>query len=544
MAKKNYLSYSREQLLEKIRQLEKLRYGLVWEEKLEDVAEQCEQQLPVLCEETSKEISLDENKPTNILIEGDNYNSLYTLNFTHKRKIDVIYIDPPYNTGNKDFKYNDHFVDREDSFRHSKWLSFMNKRLQLAKNLLKDTGVIFISIDDNEVSQLRMICDRIFNESNFVATIIWEKKFSPQNDAKWFSDNHDYILLYAKNKNNWRPNLVSRNEKQLSRYKNPDNDLRGDWASSGLDVKTYSAEYDYVITTPSGRKVKPPVGACWRFSKKKLQELILDNRIWFGENGNNVPRLKRFLTEVKEGITPLTIWKHEEVGHTQEATQELKKFEIGNFTSPKPVRLIQRILQVSTKENSTILDFFAGSGTTAQAILELNEQDGGNRQFILCTNNENQICEQVTYPRIKKVIEGYNDIKGVPANLKYYKTDFVPQVFTDNDKRVLVSRCTELLCIAENTFKLVKQSKKKNEFAVFKNNKQFTAIIYDEDAIEKCKEELLALSPKTKTVFYVFSYDHEYNTEDFHDLTIQFDVKPIPEAILNVYRKNAKLKRK
>lgn len=539
---KRYENYTKEQLIEKIKQLEKHRYGLVWEDKLEDVAEQCERELPVLTEDTSKQIITNDKLPNNILIEGDNYHALYALNFTHKRKVDVIYIDPPYNTGNRDFKYNDHFVDREDSFRHSKWLSFMNKRLRLAKNLLKDTGVIFISIDDNEVSQLRMICDKIFNEMNFIATIIWEKKFSPQNDAKWFSDNHDFILLYAKSKHMWRPNLVGRNEKQLSRYKNPDNDHRGVWASSGLDVKTYSAEYDYEITTPSGRKVKPPVSTCWRFSKERLKELISENRIWFGENGNNVPRLKRFLNEVKEGITPLTIWKHEEVGHTQEATQELKKFALGDFTSPKPVRLITKILKVATTEDSIVLDFFAGSGTTGQAVIELNQQDGGNRQFILCTNNENKICEEVTYPRIKRVIEGYSGTKEIPANLKYFKTDFVPQVITDNDKRILVNRSTELLCIAENTFELVKQSKRKLEFAIYKSDKQFTAVIYDEDLIEKCKTELEALKPKTKTIIYVFSYNHEYSTEDFENLTIRFDVKPIPEAILNVYRKNAKLK--
>jgi len=541
---KRYENYTKEQLLEKIKQLEKHRYGLVWEDKLEDVAEQCEQFLPVLNEDISKEIFSDQNLPNNILIEGDNYHALYTLNFTHKRKIDLVYIDPPYNTGNKDFKYNDYFVDREDSFRHSKWLSFMNKRLKLAKNLLKDTGVIFISIDDNEVSQLRMICDKIFNEMNFIATIIWEKKFSPQNDAKWFSDNHDFILLYAKNKNKWKPNLVGRNEKQLLRYKNPDNDPRGVWASSGLDVKTYSAEYDYEITTPSGRKVNPPASTCWRFSKAKLKELISDNRISFGKNGNNVPRLKRFLNEVKEGITPLTIWKHEEVGHTQEATQELKKFGIGDFTSPKPVRLISKILKIATNENSIVLDFFAGSGTTGQAVIELNQQDEGNRQFILCTNNENNICEEVTYPRIKNVIKGYNGNKGISANLKYFKTDFVPQVITDNDKRVLVNHSTELLCLAENTFDLVKQSKRKSDFVIYKSSNQFTAIIYDEDSIEKCKTELEALKPKTKTIIYVFSYDHEYNTEDFLDLTILFEVKPIPEAILNVYRKNAKLRKK
>ena len=196
------------------------------------------------------------------------------------------------------------------------------------------------------------------------------------------------------------------------------------------------------------------------------------------------------------------------------------------------------------KKNAVILDFFAGSGTTGHAVLELNKEDGGNRQFILCTNNENGICEDICYPRIKKIIKGYNGNQGIPANLKYFKTDFVPQVITDNDKRVLVSRSMELLCLAENTFELVKQSKRKQEYSIFKSSSKYTAIIYDEDAIDKCKETLQSIKPEFKTVIYVFSYSHEYNVEDFEDLTISFEVKPIPEAILNVYRKNAKLRRK
>lgn len=206
--------------------------------------------------------------------------------------------------------------------------------------------------------------------------------------------------------------------------------------------------------------------------------------------------------------------------------------------------MIVDVLQITTNKNSLILDFFAGSGTTGQAVLELNQQDKGNRQFILCTNNENQICEEVTYPRIKKVIEGYSDKKGMPANVKYFKTDYVPYVLTDNDKRTLVSKSTELLCISENTFEVVKQNKKKMDFAIFKNAKQYTTIIYDEDSIENCCDELVKINPKHRVVIYVFSYDHTYDELDFETLNFKFDVKPIPEAILNVYRKISKLKRK
>jgi adenine-specific DNA-methyltransferase len=260
----------------------------------------------------------------------------------------------------------------------------MYPRLKLARNLLKDDGVIFISIDDNEVANLRKLCDEIFGEDNFVGNVIWEKKYSPQNDAKWFSDNHDHILVYAKNKEIWRPNLLPRTEEQNKRYKNPDNDPRGVWKSSDLSVKTYSPEYDYPITTPSGRIVKLPQGRCWMTNKEKMQELIDDNRIWFGKNGDNVPSLKRFLSEVKDGITPLTIWYRKDVGDNQEGKQELLKIMPENFfQTPKVIRLIKRMLHIGTNKNDLILDFFSGSATTAHAVMQLNAEDGGNRRYIL-----------------------------------------------------------------------------------------------------------------------------------------------------------------
>jgi adenine-specific DNA-methyltransferase len=260
----------------------------------------------------------------------------------------------------------------------------MYPRLKLARNLLKDDGVIFISIDDNEVANLRKVCDEIFGEENFVGNIIWEKKFAPSNDAKWFSDNHDHILIYAKNKEIYRPILLERNEEALKRYKNPDNDIRGPWVSGDMTVKTYNPNTDFTITVPSGREVNPPKGVCWRFSKEKVAELIEDDRVWFGEDGNNVPRLKRFLSEVKEGITPLTIWYHKDVGHNQEAAQEVRKLFEGTlfFDTPKPERLLKRIIHLSSKQDDIVLDFFSGSATTAHATMQLNSEDGGNRKFI------------------------------------------------------------------------------------------------------------------------------------------------------------------
>jgi len=565
MAKSKYDSYNREQLLDKIKQLEKQRYGLVWEDKLENVAEQCEQALPVLHEETSKEIFSDEKLPNNILIEGDNYHALYTLNFTHKRKVDVIYIDPPYNTGNKDFKYNDSFVEREDTFRHSKWVSFMYKRLRLAKNLLKENGVIIISIDDNEVSNLRMLCDIIFYEKNFIALLPTIMNLKGNQDQFGFAGTHEYTLVYAKNKSQTRIG-----EFEVDEIADWEEDNFGYWKkganlkSTGTNAPREKREnlfYPIFITrnnkvyvTENNKKLHDsdvkllPITdkkeMSWRWEKKKVKNE--PHNIIVVRDGNEISIYKKQRPKLGDlpSKKPKSILYKPEYSSGNGTAQLKALFGEKAINNPKPLDLIEDLLFIGGDKNALILDFFAGSGTTGHAIMQLNQNDGGNRHFILCTNNENKICEEVTYPRIKKVIKGYNGNQGIPANLKYFKTDFVPQVITNNDKRVLVSRSTELLCIAENTFQPVKESRKKNEFAIFKSNKQITAIIYDEDAIEKCKVELEALNPKVKTVIYVFSYNHEYNAEDFEGLTIRFDVKPIPEAILNVYRKNAKLKRK
>ncbi len=366
-----------------------------------------------------------ENTPSlddNLIIHGDNLHALKALLPRYAGKIKCIYIDPPYNTGNENWVYNDNVnspmmqawfeknspIDIEDLERHDKWLCMMWPRLHLLRELLADDGVIFISIDDNEQHRLRMLMDDIFGSENFVTNIIWQKKFSPQNDAKYFSDNHDFVVCYAKDKETWRPVLLPRTEKHNKRYSNPDNDPRGPWSSSGLDVKTYQEEYDYPITTPSGRIVNPPTSRCWRCSKEKFEELINDNRIWFGEKGNNVPRVKRFLSEVKQGITPLTVWLHEDVGHTQSATQGLNKIGVA-FSNPKPHTLIKRILQIGTDPDSIILDSFAGSGTTAHAVLALNKSDGGNRKFILVECED--YADEITAGRVRRVINGIENVK-------------------------------------------------------------------------------------------------------------------------------------
>ena len=371
----------------------------------------------------------------NLIIHGDNLKALKALLPIYSGKIKCIYIDPPYNTGNEKWVYNDNVnspmmqewlgkvVDREDLTRHDKWLCMMTPRLKLLRELLREDGVIFVSIDDEEIHHLRMLMDDIFGLENFIATVIWQKKYSPQNDAKYFSDMHDFILVYAKRKNEgaetrgWQRNLLLRTAVQDARYKNPDNDPRGPWKSSDLSVKTYSKEYDYPITTPSGREVKPPQGRCWRTSKENFQALVKGNKIWFGPKGNGVPSVKRFLSEVQQGIVPVTIWFRQEVGDNQEARQEVKEIfpDVDfPFETPKPVRLIKRILELGTDKDSIILDSFSGSGTTAHAVLALNKEDCANRKLILVECED--YADKITAERVRRVIKGMPKAKD--ENLK------------------------------------------------------------------------------------------------------------------------------
>jgi len=376
-----------------------------------------------------------ENDDENLIIEGDNLLALKALLPKYQGKIRCIYIDPPYNTGNEEWKYSDNVssplikdwlgktVDKEDLTRHDKWLCMMTPRLKLLRELLSEDGVIFVSIDDNEQHHLRNLMNEIFDETNFITNVIWQKKFSPQNDAKYFSDNHDFILVYAKHKNTsdeetgWVRKLLPRTEEMEERYSNPDNDPRGPWGSSDLSVKTYSESYDYPIKTPSGKTINPTRGRCWRTSKENFDKLVKDNRVWFGPKGDNVPRMKRFLSDVQDGLVPVTIWTHQEVGHNQEARQELKDLfpDVDfPFETPKPVRLINRILQLATDKDSIVLDSFSGSGTTANSVLDMNN-DGGNRKFIL-VEMENY-ANSITAERVRRVVK--RDKKKI--GFTYYK---------------------------------------------------------------------------------------------------------------------------
>jgi adenine-specific DNA-methyltransferase len=358
-----------------------------------------------------REDSVDFDNTENLYIEGDNLEVLKLLQESYLGKIKMIYIDPPYNTGN-DFVYKDNFTQESELYReesgqldeynqrlvanpetsgryHSDWLSMMYSRLKTARNLLKEDGVIFISIDDNEVYNLRKLGDEIFGENNFITTITWEKRYSPQNAVQWFSEAHDFLLVYAKVKEIWQPNLLDRSQEMNDRYRNFDNDTRGDWKPTDATAQGGhgTASQFYELTAPNGQTFRPPKGRCWVYTKDRMNEMIADKRVWFGSEGSSFPAIKRFLTEVKQGVACQTIWKYEDVGHNQEGKKEIKVLfpEGVPFETPKPTRLIKRMLKLSTCYNSNdiILDFFSGSCTTADAVMQFNAEDGGNRKYIM-----------------------------------------------------------------------------------------------------------------------------------------------------------------
>ncbi|WP_275286086.1 site-specific DNA-methyltransferase [Halomonas elongata] len=438
-----YEGLDRETLIRLLEQRDRGRQlGLVWERDEIEADRAINDDFVGLSLDAS--LSHGESPWNNLIIEGDNYDALRALRMTHAGRIRCIYIDPPYNTGNKDFVYNDHFIDKTHRFRHSLWLEFMHQRLLLAKELLAENGVIFVSIDDNELFRLGMLMDRIFGEGNFLANVIWQKVYSPKNSAQHFSDDHEYILVYAKERSKWQPNSLPRNAAQNKAYKNPDNDPRGPWKAGDLSARNYYGSGTYSITCPSGRVIPaPPSGMYWRVSEKKLKEMDADGRIWWGKDGNNVPAVKRFLSETKQGVVPQTLWTYQEVGHTQDAKKQLLdvlKFHTSQdvFSTPKPVQLMERILRIACNPGDIVLDFFAGSGTTAQAVAKLNAEDNGERRFILVSNSEateeapgKNLCRDVCAERVRRIMGGYTnakgeDIEGLGGSFAYLRTRQVP----------------------------------------------------------------------------------------------------------------------
>lgn len=409
----------------------------------------------------AKEESINFDTTENLFIEGDNLEVLKLLQKSYFGKVKMIYIDPPYNTGN-DFVYTDDFKDNiknyleltgqvdaggkklstnveSDGRFHSNWLNMMYPRLFLAKNLLREDGVIFISIDDNEVHNLRALCNEIFGEENFLANLIWERAYSPVNLKKHFSENHDFLLCYAKNFESAQNKGLGRSEESNNRYKNPDNDPRGGWKSSDLSVGPALHDKLYEIITPSGRSIFPPEGRCWVVTKERFQELRDDNRIWFGINGSNVPSVKKFISEVKSTMTPLTIWKYNEVGHSQDAAQQLMKLFDGEsyFDYPKPVGLIKRCIELYASDgNDVIMDFFSGSGTTAHAVIGINKEDGGNRKFICVQipepTDESSSAFRAGYKNIAEI--GKERIRRVIKKIETEKEKQEPDMF-EGDKK-------------------------------------------------------------------------------------------------------------
>ena len=393
------------------------KYGLVFEEHREEIDEVLDTHTPVLTEDA--DLFIDHGGQMNFLLEGDNLAALKLLEKTHRGNIDLIFIDPPYNTRNGDFGYDDSRVDLTDTFRHSKWVSFMSERLLVARRLLKKDGVIFIAIDDNEQAALKLLCDQLFGEENFLASIIWQHSIQPKGYSGTFSVHHNYILCYQKTAQ-FVLNSLPRTDEDNKAYANPDNDPRGRWRSGDVRNALYRPNLIYDIISPSGNVIKPCANG-WRWSKETVEEKIKSGEIIFSKDETRI--IRKIYLDTLEGRTPETIWFGKDVGTTRSAMSEIKEiFGSSAFGTPKPTSLIERTLRLISRTDATVLDFFAGSGTTGHAVMKLNAEDGGTRRFILCTNNENGICRDVTYERIRRVI----DKEDYAASLKYYKVDYVP----------------------------------------------------------------------------------------------------------------------
>lgn len=556
---KEYENWSKEELTKELIRLRSTTYGLVWkrdlpEEKIDILVnpdartpsemfsnEVAGKPFPVLKEVKSKLIETNKEQPTNILIEGDNYHSLAVLNFTHQAAVDLIYIDPPYNTGNSDFIYNDKFVDKEDSFRHSKWLSFMEKRLKLARNLLKPSGAIFISIDDHEQAPLKMLCDEIFGEENFAAQIVWKKKAGGGSDSKYFVTEYEYVLCYLKDAQIRKSFDVEYSDEEKQRF--DQEDKNGKYYLKTLerpDRLGKRPNLQYAITCPDGSEIEykeKDKKYTWVVSRKTLQEMLENNEIVF----RKIKEEWRVFRKVyMKSRTPRSLY--DQIGLNREATQELKDL-FGNpdiFSNPKPLSLLKEIIRIFPKTDTTVLDFFAGSGTTGHAVLEMNA-DGGNRRFILCTNNgdekaDHRIASDICHVRIKKAISGYKNEKGeqvagLGGNLRYYKTDFVEAEPTDRNKRKLVKESTDMLCIHEDAFELVSESE---EFKIFRNHEKYLGIVFYEEAIGEYKEAIKKIDGHFNT--YVFSLGEDPHEHLFDGVLDKVTLCAIPEAVLKVYR--------
>ena len=526
------------------------KYGLVWEDKPEEIETRLVDELPVLTEVPERAIvSESPDAPNHILIEGDNLEALTALAYTHEGKIDVIYIDPPYNTGNKDFVYNDSFVDREDGYRHSKWLSFMNKRLQIAKSLLSSGGVIFISIDENEEAQLKLMCDTLFGNNNYIGTLTWESTTQPINAGKakfQLQQKTEWILAYTNNKT-LKPNFILK--EKVSRPKSYP--FKGKLGLCRLEIieKSDAGQYNRETMKFPILGHYPRQGKRWQIGEETAIFLIENNRI---EIEDGIVKKAIYPEDEKDSIKYIPFWSFfsaNEVGSALKGKEELNNimgYDVG-FDTVKPSKLIKELI-LHFNNDSTILDFFAGSGTTLHATMQLNAEDGGHRKCILVTNNENNICEEVTYERNKRVIQGYTTPKGEEVeglhnnNLRYYRTNFLSRDKSVKNMRQLVRLATDMLCIKNDVYTEAEFCGKKinpNIARYFDNGQgNRMLVIYEERAIQL----LVQLMAQTeddgiKTMVYVFSPGADPYTDDFEDVAERVKLCALPSAIYEAYKR-------
>ncbi len=589
----NFENFTKEELINYIKNLNETdngKYGLVWdkEKEPEQIVVDCDKMIPILSE--IKEKNIDNGGIDNIIIEGDNFHSLSVLNYTHKEQIDIIYIDPPYNTGKKDFIYNDKFIDLDDGYRHSKWLNFMEKRLKLSKQLLKETGVIFISIDDNEFAQLKLLCDKVFGESNFISMLSIENNPKGRKNSNFVSISNEYCLIYAKDKsstyfienipkttsdltqdedgnyvhNGGRRILVGEqsfnnpvqkfnSDKHYTvYYRKNDNSIefKKEKSLKDIDKNLINDGYERYCSYNGDNFVLNT------YSQNKLKELYEANALDFKNNKiyeknySTTIRIKSMVVNRKyDAVVNNNVVKDYQIDvKTTSAGTELKNI-FGTtstpFDNPKNVGLLKLLISLIENKDALVLDFFAGSGTTAQAVMELNEEDGGNRKFIICTNNENKICEDVTYPRCSTIItgkrkDGSKYSNGKKATLKYYKTEFVDNIGTrDQLYYDLTEKCIPMLCVKGNTFNKVTSN---NEFAIFTNNDKtkYSCIYFDifglkyDDFINKIKDI------KEEKLLYIFTLGDYINTDNLKDID-NYIIEPIPYKIVELYKKIVKM---
>lgn len=551
MGKENFENWTKEELIKEVNKLKKRKkYGIVWEAKPEEVAELCKEKLPVLNEDKAKEIKKDDLMPMNIFIEGDNYHALSVLNYTHKGKIDVIYIDPPYNTGAKDWKYNNYYVDINDQWRHSKWLSMMSKRLLLAKKLLRNDGVLICAIDDNEFHHLGCLLEDIFSGWEMHCITIVHNPRGVQGNN--FSYTHEYAYfvfkkglkiisprklkeeqIYWSNLRNWGGEslrtdarncfypIMVKNNKIMGFGDVPKNDFHP-------KKQTEEKKGEYYVWPIDINAIERK----WRYARKSVDSVKQFLRI---KKSND-----RIEIEIGKPYGAVkTVWQDSRYDAAEYGTKLVHALVPNtHFDFPKSVYNTYDCIApiVNQREDAIILDYFAGSGTTGHAVLMLNNDDGGSRRFILCTDNENGIAVEVCYPRIGMVIKGhkdYPDITGIPANLSYFKTDFVDAKPTDKNKKRLVDKSTEMLCLKEDCFDFIKKGKC---FRMFANSHgKDLGIIYEDEGIEPFKNEVKKL--KKMFIVYVFSLDESAREEEFEDVSDLVELKPIPAVILNVYKR-------